>query len=196
MKRLVLLLAGLALAPLAPAQAPPRDPDGLLRPDLLDTALRARANLTGQTAATGRIVLIDYALRSDEKRLFLIDLDTGSVRAFRAAHGSGSDRDHDGYAERFSGEPGSLASPLGAFVLAERYQGRHGLSMRLDGLEPDNASARDRAIVVHSEWYAEPEFLAAHSKLGRSSGCVVLAQADLDTLMANVAPGTFLYIGH
>lgn len=44
-------------------------------------------------------------------------------------------------------------SSLGIYRCAETYEGKHGYSMRLDGLEPTNSLARERAIVIHSADY-------------------------------------------
>ena len=123
-----------------------------------------------------------------------MDLQTGNVTAFRAAHGKGSDADHDGYLDNFSNESGSSASPQGAFATAEEYVGKHGRSLRLDGLDATNSASRDRAIVVHAADYAEPDFLAQHGKLGRSNGCIVFSKADLKTFLADVPEGSLLFV--
>ena len=187
-------LAALCLVAL-PAAAIPVDPQGLIRPDLLGRAL-ASLKAHGDTADTTHLVIVDYARRSSEKRAFLVNLETGLVEeAFRAAHGSGSDRDHDGYLDKFSDVPGSSASPEGAYLLAEQYVGKHGKSLRLDGLDPTNANARNRAIVIHAADYAEPTFLQKWGKLGRSNGCIVLSKRDLATFLKDVPRRTLVYVG-
>jgi hypothetical protein len=139
---------------------------------------------------------VDYARRSDEKRAYLVNLETGLVEAaFRAAHGSGSDPDHDGFLDQFSDVPGSSASPEGAYLLAEQYVGKHGKSLRLDGLDPTNANARARAIVIHAADYAEPTFLQKWGKLGRSNGCIVFSKKDLATFLKDVPRRTLIYVG-
>ena len=138
-------LAALCLTAL-PAAAIPLDPQGLIRPDLLGKAL-ASLKAHGDTADPTHLVIVDYARRSSEKRAYLVNLETGLVEeAFRAAHGSGSDPDHDGFLDKFSDVPGSSASPQGAYLLAEQYVGKHGKSLRLDGLDPTNANARNRYV--------------------------------------------------
>jgi hypothetical protein len=114
--------------------------------------------------------------------------------AFRAAHGSGSDPDHDGFLDKFSDIPGSSASPEGAYLVAEPYVGKHGKSLRLDGLDPTNANARDRAIVIHAADYAEPTFLQKWGKLGRSNGCIVFSKADLATFLKDVPRRTMVFV--
>jgi L,D-transpeptidase catalytic domain len=174
------------------ADAGTLDPNGLIRPELL---ARAIAEMEAEGAATGKLVVVDYALHSSQERLFVIDLGTGAVSVYRAAHGRGSDTDHDGYLDSFSDVPGSQASPEGLFRLAEAYTGKHGASFRLDGLNPTNARARDRAIVIHAAAYAEPAHLARHGKLGRSNGCIVFSKADLRRFSGEVPEGTLIFVG-
>ncbi|MEZ6001215.1 murein L,D-transpeptidase catalytic domain-containing protein [Hyphomonas sp.] len=197
--RRFLAFAGVSLAALCltamPAAAIPVDPQGLIRPELLGQAL-ASLKAHGDTADQTHLVIVDYARRSSEKRAYLVNLETGLVEdMFRAAHGSGSDRDHDGYLDQFSDVPGSSASPEGAYLLAEEYVGKHGRSLRLDGLDPTNANARARAIVIHAADYAEPSFLQKWGKLGRSNGCIVFSQTDLATFLKDVPRGTLVFVG-
>ncbi|MGK3945767.1 murein L,D-transpeptidase catalytic domain-containing protein, partial [Streptomyces caeruleatus] len=86
-----------------------------------------------EAGASNRLVIVDYGQHSKEKRLHIVDLETGAVTSYRAAHGRGSDKDHDGMLDAFSDKPGSSASPGGAYVIAEEYWGKHGRSLRLDG---------------------------------------------------------------
>lgn len=192
--RAAALFTALLLSAL-PASAIPVDPQGLIRPDLLGKAL-ASLKAHGDAANPSRLVIVDYARRSSEKRAYLINLETGLVEsAFRAAHGSGSDPDHDGFLDQFSDVPGSSASPEGAYLLAEEYVGKHGKSFRLDGLDPTNANARSRAIVIHAADYAEPTFLQKWGKLGRSNGCIVFSKDDLRAFLRDVPSRTLIYVG-
>lgn len=185
---MVFFLAGLS-------RAAELDPEGLIRPDLLTAALEAAEAVHPDGAATGRLVIVDYSQHSSEKRLYVLNLETGAVTAYRAAHGLGSDPNHDGYLDSFSSVPGSQASPKGLFRLAEEYHGRHGRSARMDGLDDGNRTARARAIVIHAAWYAEPGFLAQHGKLGRSNGCIVFSAADLARFMDEAPEGTLIFVG-
>lgn len=195
MFRIIFPLLAAALLFCAPARAAELDPDGLIRPELLERAQEAMAARGHEGHATGKLVVVDYSLHSSKERLFVIDLETGSVSAYRTAHGLGSDPDHDGYLDSFSSVSGSQASPEGTFRFAEEYYGKHGQSFRLDGLDDTNRNSRARAVVVHSAWYAEPEFLAQHGKLGRSNGCIVLSRADLARFIAEVPEDTLIFVG-
>lgn len=186
-----MIFSGLGLT----AEAKMLDPDGLIRPELLERALTAMEAHTQETPSTGKLVIVDYSLHSSKKRLHVIDLATGAVSAYRAAHGMGTDRDHDGYLDSFSSLPGSQASSEGTFRFAEEYTGKHGQSFRLDGLDETNRTSRERAIVIHAADYAEPAFLARHGKLGRSNGCIVFSKDDLARFMEEVPEGTLIFVG-
>ncbi len=62
------------------------------------------------------------------------------------AHGKNSGLE---FATSFSNRVNSHQSSLGFYKTAETYQGKHGLSLRLDGLEFSNNNARERAIVIY-----------------------------------------------
>jgi hypothetical protein len=196
------LLGGILfiLAMIAPAHAMTwrgvdLDPYRQIRPQLLQQALTSYERHQDARLTYGVVMIVDYARPSSQPRLYLLDLRSGTVRALLVAHGQGSDRDHDGMAESFSDQDGSHASSLGAFRAGERYQGGHGLSLALDGLDPTNRSARSRAIVVHSQWYVSPQIIAQRGVLGRSWGCFVVEPAVIEQVAASLEGGGFIYAG-
>lgn len=138
------------------------------------------------------IVFIDFSLPSDEKRFFIVNPQNGAI-LFSAptAHGKGSGRGR--FAEHFSDEPGKYASTLGLFEIGGKYEGKHGLSIRLKGLEKQNANAEKRAVVIHKAWYCESDFIQKGKRCGNSWGCPALSEADFNTAMKWLQPGTFLY---
>lgn len=136
------------------------------------------------------VVLFDASARSDQKRFYLIDREHPRVERYLVAHGRGSDPDHDGYATIFSDKEGSKATSLGFYVTAERYTGRHGPSLKLDGLDPTNAHARERAIVVHGADYVAP----GRKVLGRSWGCPALEQDVVLDVIERIKGGALFYI--
>ncbi len=140
-----------------------------------------------------RVAIVDFSRPSSEPRLFLVDLATDTVTAYRVSHGRGSDPAHTGRLQRFSGVDGSEATSRGAYRTAELYTGQHGRSLRLDGLDPDNRSARERAIVVHAAAYAEPAVVRVQGRLGRSQGCFALASADLAPVIDFLGQGRLLF---
>ena len=68
------------------------------------------------------------------------------------------------------------ATSNGAYTTGDYYHGKYGLSMKVRGLDWTNNNAESRAIVIHNAWYAEPEMIAIHGKLGRSEGCFAFSR--------------------
>ena len=178
------------LAPLAPAQ--PAAPAGI-NPILFQKAKAALEAHRYQVRARDTIGIVDFTMASRDARFHLVDLMNGTVESFRVAHGSGSDRAHTGFLERFSNQPGSEATSNGTYITGEYYQGKYGLSMKTQGLDWTNNNAESRAIVIHNAWYAEPDMIAQHGKLGRSQGCFAFSRADQWSVMRRLAGGRMIY---
>ena len=137
--------------------------------------------------------IADFSRPSTEARFFLVDMLEGKVRPFLVSHGRGSDPEHDSWLKTFSNEPNSNATSRGAFLTHTWYTGRHGPSMRLTGLDPDNDMAESRAIVVHGAPYANPDMIEKFGKLGRSEGCFAVPEANLMEVLARVGPGRMIF---
>jgi len=197
-RRLLQISGGLALAALAPrAFARPV----LAAPPLMTSAQNekvlqaARAGLArvGEHIAQRDVVAVaDFARASAQPRLFLADMASGRVDGFLVAHGRGSDPTHTGWLSRFSNEPSSNCTSEGAYLTGERYEGAHGRSMRLVGLDASNSNALSRAIVVHQAAYVGPQIVKACGVLGRSEGCFAVSSADLPTVLDRLGPGRLL----
>lgn len=178
----------------AAAPEPAVDVEGGLRPELLKAAQAAAAAFGFDPDA--RMVVVDYKWHSSKPRLFVVAPKAGVVKSMLCAHGIGSDKTHSGYATQFSNIPNSSASSIGAYrVLGQGYGAKHGPNLLLEGLQPTNDKARMRQIIVHSAWYAEPDFVMEHEKMGRSNGCFVTSDKDRDTLFEMLSPGTLIYAG-
>lgn len=191
---LVIPTQPLAVPPV-PAQAAVKlDPKGLIRKDLLDDAMVALKRHGSKIERKDQVYLVDFKKHSSQPRLFRLDMTTGEVEAWRTAHGRNSDPAHTGWAARFSNVKDSGESSVGAYLTAGMSSGaKHGANVLLDGLDPTNDQARDRAIIVHAADYCEPAFLRAEGKLGRSLGCFALSQADLLTLRPAMDSGRLLF---
>lgn len=157
---------------------------------LLGDALTARAYFLDQVRDLRRVTIIDYRRPSNERRMFMVDLESGTAEALLVAHGKGSDPDNDGWADQFSDILGSKMSSLGAYVTGEAYEGRHGVAVRLHGLEPSNLHAYERAIVIHGADYVDPSL----EQMGRSWGCPAVEQRLATHVVESIADGTFLFI--
>jgi hypothetical protein len=98
-------------------------------------------------------------------------------------------------ANSFSNQAESNKSSLGFYVTSETYQGKHGLSLRLDGLEKNiNDNARSRAIVVHGADYATEGFYKSTGYLGRSFGCPAVPTMDANKIINTIRNGSCLFI--
>lgn len=174
-----LVLPGPALATL------PAAVDGLSPYErrVFEAAARER-DRAGARLWRGDVVgIADFALPSWKPRFHIANLEDGTIRSYLIAHGKGSDREHDGWLKSFSKEPGSEATSRGAYLTCEWYKGKFGTSVRLVGLDEDNATALDRAIVLHPAWYVGEAMVSKWGKVGRSQGCFALSdEAFLDTL--------------
>lgn len=164
-----------------------------LRRTVLMQALAARARvLASGLAARPVLTVIDYSLPSRERRLWVLDLTHGRVLAHElVAHGRGTG---DDLARRFSNLPGSLQSSLGTFLTGATYHGKHGLTLRLRGLEPGvNDRAAERGIVVHGAPYVDPALAVRLGRLGRSQGCLALSPASAARVIELIRGGSILY---
>ncbi|MEP9360274.1 murein L,D-transpeptidase catalytic domain family protein [Sphingomonas sp. KR3-1] len=179
-------------APELAAARVPGVPEGI-RPELFKKALAALNRHSMQIQSHDRIAIADFATSSNNPRFHVVNLGTGQVERFLVAHGVGSDPEHSGMLQRFSNEVNSEATCEGAFLTADYYVGKHGDSQRLLGLDPTNNNALDRAIVVHSAWYANPDMIAKHGKLGRSQGCFAVGENELAKLFERLGPGRMIY---
>jgi hypothetical protein len=114
---------------------------------------------------------------------------SGSVSQHVVAHGKGSDPNGTGFVERFSNVSGSNASSQGFYLASETYQGKHGLSLRLDGLSSTNNQARARAVVIHAASYVSD----GNSKQGRSWGCPALEPGETSGVISRLKGKSLIY---
>lgn len=164
----------------------------------LSSALRARAMAAlvahRSRVARGNVIgIVDFAKTSCLPRFYLLDVETGARESFLVAHGKGSDPAHSGWLRRFSNDPGSEASSAGAYLAGALYEGQHGQSRRLIGLDPSNSNAEARAIVIHGARYVSPQMAQLQGKVGRSQGCLAVSLDDIDRVLQRLAPGTLIY---
>ena len=95
------------------------------------------------------LTLVDFSLSSNTKRLWVIDLATNTILYNSlVAHGRNTG---DEFANSFSNSSESFKSSLGFYATGEIYNGKHGMSLKLDGLEKGvNDNARARGVVMHA----------------------------------------------
>ncbi len=167
--------------------------DPVIDPQLLSRARAAFDANRKRIRHTELVGITDFSKASREQRFFILDTNTGRVTSHYVSHGRGSDPAHSGFLERFSNAYGSNATSAGAYLTGDFYYGKYGRSMKLKGLEDRNDNAEGRAIVVHSAWYAEPEVIREHGKLGRSEGCFAFSYASLQDVLHRLGPGHLIY---
>jgi hypothetical protein len=178
-------------APVSSAPLVPSSPAGI-NPVLFN---KAKAALDSRPWIRNRdfIGIVDFAASSADPRFHVVHLPSGHVESHRVAHGRGSDPDHSGFVERFSNDFGSHASSNGAYTTAETYDGKYGLSMKVNGLDWSNNNAMARAIVIHNAWYAEDDMIPVHGKLGRSEGCFAFSRKSQWDVMQRLGGGRLIY---
>jgi len=170
--------------------------DGEIDPVLLRRALDALKQHQDCISYRDFIGVADFSLPSRAPRFHLVNLADGSVRSHLVAHGRGSDPSHTGWLERFSNEPHSNATSAGAYRTGSLYVGAHGHSMRLEGLDPTNSNALSRALVVHGAWYVNEQVIGHSGMLGRSQGCLAVADSSLPEIIARLGSGRLIYAGN
>lgn len=141
------------------------------------------------------LTVIDFSKSSNTKRLWIIDMESEKVLYNTyVAHGRNSGNE---FAKTFSNKPSSYKSSLGFYTTGEIYTGKHGESLRLDGMENGiNSNARARAIVMHAADYVSEGFIKQNSRLGRSLGCPALPN-HLNKKIINLITGkSCLFIYH
>ncbi|WP_415846021.1 murein L,D-transpeptidase catalytic domain family protein [Stutzerimonas zhaodongensis] len=139
-----------------------------------------------------RLAVIDFSLPSSERRLWIFDLQQRRLllKEF-VAHGMNSG---ENLATRFSNVLGSHQSSIGLFRTAESYSGKHGYSLRMDGLEPGvNDLARERAIVIHPADYVNPDWIATQGRIGRSQGCPAVRPEVARMVVDSLKGGQFMF---
>lgn len=195
------LIANTALRPAGPA--PPARLDtrfaALLKlaprlsPRALEAALTAlnRLQASGAKVRSDVLTVIDYTKPSTERRLWVFDLANMRVLFEElTAHGKNSG---DNQAVRFSNAPNSLMTSLGAFLTGDTYIGKHGLSLRLQGLEKGvNDKSMERAIVIHAAAYVNDSDARTKGRIGRSWGCPAVRPEISRRLIETVQGGTLV----
>jgi|GEM_PF-4800396 len=167
------------------------------------------AGTVGQTAAARRLIefkakndpastpryyaVVDFDQPSTSKRFYVFDTLERTVNSYLVSHGRGSEgMNDDGIADVFSNQDGSNASSLGVYRTLGEYDGKHGRSLRLEGLESTNSNVLARGVVLHTADYVSDAFIRQTGRLGRSEGCFAVDRAVGDTLINELKPGTYI----
>nr|ARK13701.1 hypothetical protein A6C57_16290 [Fibrella sp. ES10-3-2-2] len=139
------------------------------------------------------LLIADMTQPSSAKRLYVLDLEKKEVllRTY-VAHG----RNSGGLmATQFSNATNSNQTSLGFYRVMGRYHGKHGLSLKLKGLEKgfnDNVFARN--IVLHGADYVSEDTVRVRGQLGHSEGCPAIPNAITKLILGKVEGGACLFV--
>jgi hypothetical protein len=158
----------------------------------------------------------DYSQSSKERRLYILDLETGDLQREYLAHGSGrnrlgravGDKDHDGYLNKCK------HSRLSRFLRLVKHR-RWGMTrpgfMRVDetyyskkfdygsmkghnsifltGLSRTSRDVRKRSVVFHEASYVKDESIVQ----GRTLGCPAIPVGRMKSVMSKISGGSLYY---
>lgn len=164
-----------------------------IKPHILDLVYKAHDKATKMGVAKKSLVtIVDYTIPSTEPRLWVVDLNKKKVIFHTlVAHGSGNGGN---LPHTFSDRPGSKQASLGVFVTGKTYQGGHGLSLVLHGLEQGiNGNAERRRIVVHGAPYVNSAISNELGRLGRSFGCLAVETHLAKKIIQTIQGGSLVF---
>jgi len=166
-----------------------------LRPEVLEQACVGYLTLhpTGRIERAGLLAVADMDLPNTAERLWVIDLKEAKVlHRSLVAHGEGSGHLR---ARRFSNQESSACTSLGFYRTAGTYDGIHGYSRRIEGLDKgQNANAFDRYVVLHAADYVSPKYVQQYGHLGYSRGCPALPPEQFKDIIATLRVGSLLLV--
>ena len=139
------------------------------------------------------LTVVDFDLPSTQKRLWVLDLAKQEILFHTlVAHGHNSGENE---ANSFSNTDQSNMSSLGFYATGSEYQGKHGRSLKLRGLDEGfNTNAESRSVVMHGADYVSEAFIKQNGRLGRSLGCPALPMELKDQIIDLVNGGTCLFL--
>lgn len=138
------------------------------------------------------LTIVDLSQPSRNKRFYILDMKYDNlVWNTYVAHGKNSGVD---MANSFSNKLNSNKSSLGFYVTETTYSGKHGLSLRIDGLEQGfNDNAEARGVVVHGAPYVNTSRVNS-AYMGRSQGCPALPENEYADVINIIKGGSIMFI--
>lgn len=168
-----------------------------LNEQVFEKALTGFYNMkySGLLHAKSILTIADFDQESTKKRLYIIDLASKKlVLNTWVAHGQNSGGDKP---SSFSNNINSNQSSLGFYLTGEIYSGKHGRSIKLDGMDQGfNSNARERSIVVHGASYVSQKSIDQLGRLGRSQGCPAVPAKLADQVINTISDRTVLFINN
>lgn len=141
------------------------------------------------------LTIVDFSFSSTKERMWVIDMENKKVvLQTLVSHGMNSGKE---FAKSFSNQNESFKSSLGFFITGETYNGKHGISLKLDGQEYGlNDKARERAVVVHGADYVSKRLANKQGYIGRSQGCPAVSPEVASKLINTIKNKSVLFIYH
>jgi hypothetical protein len=138
------------------------------------------------------LTIADLSQSSRNKRFYILDMQNDKlVWNTYVAHGRNSGVD---MAKSFSNDLNSNKSSLGFYVTESTYSGKHGLSLRINGLERGfNDNAEARGVVVHGAPYVNGGRVKS-DYMGRSQGCPALPENEYAQVINIIKDGSVLFV--
>jgi hypothetical protein len=145
------------------------------------------------SANSSVITIVDLAKSSCTKRMWIVDLQKKElILNTWVAHGQNSG---DDIACHFSNDVDSFESSIGFYVTDNVYMGKHGRSLRLNGMDEGfNDRANERDIVLHAAKYVGPGSIKELGRLGRSQGCPAVSPAVANRIIDTIKGKNVLFI--
>ncbi len=139
------------------------------------------------------LTIADFSKPSSEERFYIIDMEAEEmVIQTLVAHGKNSGTL---FAKMFSNKNSSNQSSLGFYITGNIYQGKHGRSLSLNGVENGiNDMAAQRAIVLHGAGYVSKEAIRQMGYLGRSQGCPAVPESQVQDIINTIQGESCLFI--
>jgi len=166
-----------------------------LRFEVFEQALTGFLNLKSANLISDKplLTIIDMEKSSRQKRLWVIDMEKKDVLYYTyVSHGKNSGNE---FARQFSNIENSNMSSAGFYITNETYNGKHGLSLKLDGIDEGfNTNARKRCIVMHGAEYASESTINKLGFLGRSEGCPAVPVEQHAAIISALQGKTCLYV--
>jgi len=164
----------------------------------------------GKVTNDERIVVVDYTEKSSQPRFWVLNLLTGNASGMKMGHGDGGGILNPKGGRQvlqqpmertafLSNQDQSQTSTYGAMLIAgpkPQAKSRRPDPTYVTGLEPHNANAYARDILIHTgrnqsgvTYVTDVPNVAA----GRSDGCFALSESNAQWVRSNLPAGTFLY---
>lgn len=163
--------------------------------DVFERAIAGYRTLLNSNSLSdkGILTIVDFRISANTKRLWVIDLRNNKLLFHTlVAHGRNSG---NVFPDRFSNIRNSYQSSLGFYVTGDSYLGKHGLSLKLNGVEPGiNDQAEARSIVMHGAAYVSETFIKKAGRLGRSLGCPAVPLAVYKKMISLLERTTCLFM--